>query len=577
MRISQEVIDNIRESTDIVSLISSYVDLKGSGNRYTGLCPFHKESTPSFNVSADKQLYHCFGCGASGNSISFLMQIENYDFLDAIKHLAEINNIQLEVSDDEYEKKKREKELLIEINTKAARFFYKNLHSEVGNFAMEYIESRKIRVDMQTKFGLGYATKSFDDLYNFLKNEGYSEEIIGISGLVTQKNGKTYDKFINRLMFPIFDVYGKVVAFGGRILDDGMPKYLNSPETIVFNKSKVLYNLNYAKNEKGRNLILVEGYMDALMLYQAGIKNVVAVLGTAFNDNHVKTLKKYCDKVFLLFDNDEAGTKAVERAIPFLVENNLKIRVVKLYGAKDPDEFVKKFGREKFVECLKSSVDNIVFKIEELNKKFDVEETSEKLEFVEEVIKLLNSLNNDIERQVYLDKVSEISGIEKNLIKNQLKDDSNYSESLKKKLYVRNSVNNDLPKNVLLAVVDIANFIAYDKSLAMKIADVLELDFVLDDDFRKLFKIMFEKHKEGVKFTIDSLVDYFDTVEAKNKIGKIFMTFYEYEESNNSKIISESVRTVILHYIDVKSASCTDITEVVKLNEMRKKTKDLSF
>ncbi len=577
MRISQEVIDNIRESTDIVSLISSYVDLKGSGNRYTGLCPFHKESTPSFNVSADKQLYHCFGCGASGNSISFLMQIENYDFLDAIKHLAEVNNIQLEVSDDEYEKKKKEKELLIEINTKAARFFYKNLHSEVGYSVMEYIESRKIRVDMQTKFGLGYATKSFDDLYNFLKNEGYSEEIISISGLVTQKNGKTYDKFINRLMFPIFDVYGKVVAFGGRILDDGMPKYLNSPETVVFNKSKVLYNLNYAKNEKGRNLILVEGYMDALMLYQAGIKNVVAVLGTAFNDNHVKTLKKYCDKVFLLFDNDEAGTKAVERAIPFLVENNLKIRVVKLYGAKDPDEFIKKFGREKFVDCLKSSVDNIVFKIEELNKKYDMEETAEKLEFVEEVIKLLNSLNNDIERQVYLDKVSEISGIEKSLIQNQLKADDNYSESLKKKLYVRNSVNNDLPKNVLLAVVDIANFVAYDKSLAMKIADVMDLEYILDQDFKKLFEIMFEKHKNGIKFSIDSLVDYFDTVEAKNKIGKIFMTFYEYEESNNSKIISESVRTVILHYIDVKSASCTDITEVVKLNELRKKTKDLSF
>lgn len=575
MRIKQEVIDNIRESTDIVSLISSYVDLKGSGNRYTGLCPFHKESTPSFHVSSDKQLYHCFGCGASGNSISFLMQIENYDFLDAVKHLAELNNITIEASSEDYEKKKREKELLIEINTKAARFFYKNLHSDEGIDALEYVTARNIDVSMQTKFGLGYATNSFTDLYDFLKKEGYNDEIIGISGLVTQKNGKTYDKFINRIMFPIFDVYGKVVAFGGRILGEGMPKYLNSPETLIFNKSKILYNLNYAKNEKGRSLILVEGYMDALMLYQWGIKNVVAALGTAFNENHVATLKKYCDKVYLLFDNDEAGLKAVDRAIPFIIDKGLKVRIVKLYGAKDPDEFIKKYGREKFIECVKTSIDNIEFKIEELNKKFNLQETAEKLEFIEEAIKLLNTLNNDIERKVYIDKISSVTGIEKELIQKELKIDDNYSDSLKKKLYIRNSVSLDLPKNVLLSIVDIANFLVYDKHLALKIANKLDLEYILDEDFKKLFKIIYEKNSNSIDFTIDSLVDYFETVEAKNKIGKIFMTFYDYEESITSKIISESVKTVIMHYIDVKSSNCTDINEVVKLNELRKNTKDL--
>ncbi len=579
MRVSQEVIDQIRESTDIVSLISSYVDLKGSGNRYVGLCPFHKESTPSFNVSADKQLYHCFGCGASGNSISFIMQIENFDFLDALKHLAEQNNIQLETSDEDYEKRKKEKEILIEINTKTARFFYKNLFSEQGKDALDYVYQRKISEQMQRKFGLGYATKSFNDLYNFLLAEGYENEIILKSGLITEKNGKYYDKFINRLMFPIFDVYGKVVAFGGRIMGEGMPKYLNSPETPVFNKSKVLYNLNYAKNEKGRQLILVEGYMDALMLYQYGIRNVVAVLGTAFNDNHVRTLRKYCDKVFLLFDNDEAGTKAVKRAIPFIIENGLKVRVVKLKNAKDPDEFVQKFGRESFVDTLKNSVDNIVFEIEELYKSYDTEVPDERLEFISKVIKLLNSLNNDIEREVYLEKVSDISKIDISLIKKQLKSNDSYSEMSKKKLYIRNSANGkmDLPKNVTSAIIDVVNLMVYNKQYAKELMEILPVDYILDKDYKKLFEIVYNYHTNKKDIVVNSLVDFFETIEQKSKISKIFMTFYDYEEEKERKIITDALKTILNYYIDVKSAEITDIEEVVKLNDIRNKIKTLNF
>ncbi len=579
MRVSQDVIDQIRESTDIVSLISSYVDLKGNGNRYVGLCPFHKESTPSFNVSADKQLYHCFGCGASGNSISFIMHIENYDFLDALKHLAEQNNIQLETTDEDYEQRKKEKELLIEINTKTARYFYKNLFSDLGKDALDYVYQRKISEQMQRKFGLGYATKSFDDLYNFLVDEGYSTEIIMKSGLITEKNGKYYDKFINRLMFPIFDVYGKVVAFGGRIMGEGMPKYLNSPETPVFNKSKVLYNLNYAKNEKGRQLILVEGYMDALMLYQYGIRNVVAVLGTAFNDNHVRTLRKYCDKVFLLFDSDEAGVKAVKRAIPFIVENGLKVRVVKLDDAKDPDEFLQKFGRDSFVNTLRNSVDNIVFEIEELYKSFDTTLPDERLEFITQVIKLLNGLNNDIERAVYLEKVADISKIDIDLIKQQLKSNDDYSEMTKKKMYIRNSTNNklNLPKNVTSAIIDIVNLIVYNKQYAKELTKFLPTDYILDEDYKKLFKIIYNYHDNNKDIVVNSLVDFFETIEQKSKISKIFMTYYDYEEEKERKIITDALITLLNYYIDVRSSDTTDIQEVVTLNNIRNKIKGLKF
>ncbi len=577
MRISQEVIDRIRESTDIVSLISSYVDLKGSGNRYVGLCPFHKESTPSFNVSADKQLYHCFGCGASGNSISFIMQIENFEFIDALKHLADQNNIQIETTDEDYEKRKKEKELLIEMNTKAARFFYKNLYTEQGKDALDYIYNRKISEQMQRKFGLGYATKSFDDLYNFLVNEGYSDDLILQSGLVTEKNGKRYDKFINRVMFPIFDVYGKVVAFGGRILGEGMPKYLNSPETKVFNKSSVLYNLNYAKNEKGRHLILVEGYMDALMLYQWGIRNVVAVLGTAFNENHVRTLRKYCDKVFLLFDNDEAGVKAVKRAIPYIVENGLKVRVVQLNDAKDPDEYIQKFGREKFVNILKNSVDNIVFEIEELYKVYDTDLPDERLDFINEVIKLLNSLNNDIERQIYLEKVSEISKIDINLIKKQLKSNDTYSEMSKKKMYIRNTAKATLPKNVTSAIIDIVNLMSYNKQYAIELMEILKPHYILDEQYKKLFEIIYDLHSNNKDVVVNSLEDFFETIEEKSKISKLFMTYYDYEENQTRKIITDGLKTIFNYYVDVRSAETTDITEVVKLNNIKSKILTLDF
>ncbi|MFV0440732.1 MAG: DNA primase [Lachnospirales bacterium] len=572
MRLSQEAIDNVRESTDLLSLVSSYVDLKGNGNRYMGLCPFHKESTPSFNVSTDKQLYHCFGCGASGNAITFIMQIENYDFLDAIQHLADLNSINLEVSKEDYEEKKLQKEKLIEIHTKAARFFYLNLQSSNGHEALNYVNDRGISLSIQRKFGIGYATKSFNDLYDFLKKEGYDDDIIILSGLVNNKNGKFYDKFINRVMFPIFDVYGKVVAFGGRILGDGMPKYLNSPETPIFNKSKILYNLNYAKNISGRELILVEGYMDALMLYQYGVKNVVAALGTAFNDNHVKTLKKYCDKVNLLFDNDEAGVKAINRAIPFLIDNGVKVKVVRLNDAKDPDEYVKKFGKEAFDKLLKNSVDNIIFKMECLKDEYDLDDATERLEFIEEIIKILNALNNDIEREVYLERFSNYAKIDVELIKKQLKSNDSYSEMSKQKMYIRNSATkNATPKNVELACIDLCNILVYSKEYTEKVINNFHSKYIIDDIYKKLYELICDLNKQKKDYTVNSLVDYFEELEDKNKISKVFMTYRDYDVDKNQKVLNDAIKVIVLYYIEVRSVEVTDINEVVELSELRDK------
>ena len=355
MRYSDDIIEEVRMKNDIVDVVSQYVKLNRRGNTYFGLCPFHNEKTPSFSVTPSKQMYYCFGCGAGGNVYNFVMEYENYTFGEALQHLADRVGVQLPKI--EYSREAREKAekraTLLEINKLAASYFYYQLRRENGSQAYAYLINRGVSEDTIKKFGLGYSDKYSDDLYKFLKSKNYSDDLLRESGLfnVDERHGM-YDKFWNRVIFPIMDVNNRVIGFGGRVMGDGKPKYLNSPETKIFDKSRNLYGLNIARTTRKNYLILCEGYMDVISMHQAGFTNAVASLGTALTSGHASLLKRYTQEVLLLYDSDDAGVRAALRAIPILREAGITSRVVSLKPHKDPDEFIKALGGEEFEKRL---------------------------------------------------------------------------------------------------------------------------------------------------------------------------------------------------------------------------------
>ena len=411
MRYPREVVDEVRLQNDIVEVISQYVPLKQKGSSYFGLCPFHNEKTASFSVNSEKQFYYCFGCGAAGNVFSFLMEMENCDFPEAMKRLAERAHITLPEPEKNAQAIAAEqlKKRLFEMHTLAGRFFYEALQEEEGAEARAYLQKRQMDPRMARKFGIGYSPDSYDALFRHLQEKGFKVSEILKTGLVLEnKDGKGYhDRFRGRLMFPIFDVQGRVVGFGGRILAKGEPKYLNSPETILFSKSRNLYGLNFAKQTRKRELILVEGYMDMLSIYQAGFHNVVASLGTAFNQEHARTLKRFADDVILLYDSDEAGTNAALRAIPVLVKNGFHVKVTQVPDGKDPDEFIKALGAEAYQDRIDHAENSFMFEIRILEQQYDMKDPESKSAFYHEVAKKLCSFTEKIERDIYVQAVAE--------------------------------------------------------------------------------------------------------------------------------------------------------------------------
>lgn len=388
----EEVVEEVRQRNDIVSVISTYVKLKKTGANYMGLCPFHSEKSPSFSVSGNKQMYHCFGCGVSGNVYTFIMEYENFTFPEAVKYLAERGGVAL--TETEYSKEAKEqadlRNQLLEINKEAAKYYYVQLMSPQGKNALEYLQERKISKETMVKFGLGYSNKYSNDLYQYLRSKGYEDSVLMQSGLISQdeKQG-AYDKFWNRVMYPIMDANSKVIGFGGRVMGDGKPKYLNSPETKVFDKSRNLYGLHLARTARGRTMLLCEGYMDVIAMHQAGFSNAVASLGTAFTGLQANLLKRYADEVLLLYDSDGAGVKAALRAIPILKEAGLVAKVVKLAPYKDPDEFIKALGKEEFQKRLDEAMNSFYFEIEILERDYDFSDPEQKTRFFQEMAKKL--------------------------------------------------------------------------------------------------------------------------------------------------------------------------------------------
>ena len=403
-----DVIEEVRARNDIVDVISQYVTLKKKGANYFGLCPFHNEKSPSFSVSPGKQMYYCFGCGAGGNVITFIMEYENYSFGEALKYLADRAGITLPEAEDSKEARAQRdlKNTLLEINRLAANYFYYQLKQPQGRPGYEYLKNRRLTDETITHFGLGFANKTPDDLYRYMRSKGYDDSILKETGLFFIEERRARDKFWNRVMFPILDVNNRVIGFGGRVMGDGEPKYLNSPETKLFDKSRNLFGLNFDRKSREKYLLICEGYLDVIAMHQAGFTNAVASLGTAFTAQHALLLKRYTDQAVLTYDSDGAGIRAALRAIPILKEAGISAKVLNMKPYKDPDEFIKNLGREEFQKRIDEAVNSFLFEISVIRSEYNMQDPESKTGFYNAVAKKLLEFPEKLERDNYTEAVA---------------------------------------------------------------------------------------------------------------------------------------------------------------------------
>ena len=542
VRYSDELIEEIRSSNDIVDVISKYVTLKRSGRNFFGLCPFHKEKSPSFAVSPDKQIFHCFGCGAGGNVIHFISKIEGLDFKDTLELLANRVNIELPTLDNlEDDKTARLKSKVYEINKIAAEFYHENLYKPTSKIAQEYIKKRKLDNRTLKAFLIGYAG-NFNELYLLLKQKGYTEEEMLASSLVKRtENGGYMDSFRKRLMFPIQDVRERVIAFGGRVLDDSKPKYINSPENIVYSKGRNLFGLNVAKKHDTKKIVIVEGYMDAISLYQRGITNVVASLGTAMTEAQGRLLRRYSEQVILGYDADGAGQAAILRGMEILQNLGCDIRVLQIEGAKDPDEYVLKYGPERFQKCVDNAISLVEFKAKVLLKELNIENTNDKIKFLNEIAKILAKVTNQMEREIYVDKIAKEYKISKEAIYAEVNKlmykDNQGSKKLEKKVVTmvpkeekENSVSEAVLKRENLVIYLLIN--EYSKCYE-KIKNLITLDYIQDDTNKQILKKMYEEFEKGNSNT-SQLLDWFQDEKIISHITEIMAGDFEITDVNKA-------------------------------------------
>lgn len=588
MRYPREIIDEVRLQNDIVEVISQYVPLKQKGSSYFGLCPFHNEKTASFSVNSEKQFYYCFGCGAAGNVFSFLMEMENMDFPEAMKKLAERAHITLPEPEKSAQviAAEQTKQRLFEIHTTAGRYFYDCLQEQQGEQARAYLAKRRMDPRIARKFGIGYSPDRYDALFRHLKEKGFTVSDILKSGLVLEnKDGKGYhDRFRGRLMFPIFDVQGRVVGFGGRILAKGEPKYLNSPETILFSKSRNLYGLNFAKAAKKRELILVEGYMDMLSIYQAGFHNVVASLGTAFNQEHARTLKRFADDVILLYDSDEAGTNAALRAIPVLVKNGFHVKVTQVPDGKDPDEFIKAKGAAEFSKLLVNAVHYISFEIACIHRKYNLKNPEHRVRFATEAAEILAKLDSEIERNVYLGEVSRVTGVEEEAIGSEIRklmrkeDEAFAKEAERRQQNLKNYAveGRKVEKGLLEAQRSLLYYAAQHQGVYETLETHLEEDDFTEDVFRRAFQFIGELWRSSGHVFPADLVSRFEEAKEQKQITEIFAVQLPTENgADMEKAINEQVKRLRRTKIDHLTATATTAEEIQKLVEAKRKLDSL--
>ena len=511
----KDIIEEIKSRSDIVKVISDYIKVQQSGINYKGLCPFHGEKTPSFYINTSKHIYKCFGCGEGGDVINFIMKIENLEFMDAVKLLAKDCGIEINTNMDEQSKIRMEKVKKIQdINTEAARYYFSNLIKE-KNYGYEYLRRRGLDDKIIKKFGLGYAPKAWTNLMEYLISKGYDKETLVECGLVTYKKdgNKYYDRFINRVIFPIFDYRGNVIGFGGRVLDDSLPKYLNSPDTLAFNKKYNLYGLNFArKNITDRTVILVEGYMDLISLYQYGIRNVCATLGTALTIDQGNLLKRYVDTVVISYDSDDAGVKATLRAIDILTSVGINVKVLNLKDVKDPDEFIRKYGLEGYQKSIADAVHYIRYKIVKCKENYDLSKDEQRLKFTKESTKIIKGLKSPVDIDYYINFLSSESKIGVESLKKEVYGKSyksNYNPKLKndrhvqidKNAYKRPTIINN--GNEIIEKTLIRLLLEEKEIRRLLILKLDENDFTLNEN-KEILKFII-KNEEMDKITIDKL------------------------------------------------------------------------
>ncbi|NNG66945.1 DNA primase [Caldanaerobacter subterraneus] len=509
MAYTRESIEKVIEANDIVDVISDYVELKRAGKEFRGLCPFHREKTPSFMVSPTKQVYHCFGCNASGNVVTFIMDIENLSFKEAIEFLAERAGIPLKEVDLSEEEAKRKKiiEEIYRVNKIAALFFHRKLFSEEGVKALEYLKSRGLSSTTIKKFGIGYAPSN-DDLLNFLKGKGYKENFLSKAGLVVYKSGKYYDRFKDRVMFPIIDVRGNVVGFGGRALDDSLPKYLNTPETEVFKKGKTLFAINFAKKTQDDKFIIVEGYMDAISLHQAGIDCAVASLGTALTEEQARLIKRYKKNVVIAYDADEAGVNATLRGLDILEKLNINIKVLSIPEGKDPDEFIKKEGSEAFKRLVENAESLIEFKSKIFKKGLDFEKVEDRIIYVKKIASEIAKISDEVKREVYISAAAKTAQIPENAVRTEVDRFVKRETEKKQKFMYRTgnrrhniySSSKISPEKYLIALL------LHDNNLYYKIKGVIKPDMLEDSKLKPIFEEIVSSLEGGKQVQIKDIV-----------------------------------------------------------------------
>lgn len=544
-------LEELAARNPIEEVVGQYVNLRRSGSNLFGLCPFHGEKTASFSVNPEKGIYYCFGCHKGGSVINFQMEIEGLSYPDAVRALAK--RVGMEVPEDEqYQSRYRQQERLWALSKEAARFFNSQLYGPAGAEGLAYAQKRGMPKSTLTRFGIGFAPNSWSALCDAMLEKGYTEEELKQSGLasVSQKTGKIYDRFRNRLMFPIIDVRGNVIGFGGRVMDDSTPKYLNSPETIIFNKRKNLFALNLAKKSKLGYMILVEGYMDAVALHQYGFDCAVASLGTSLTEEHAALLSRYTEQVMLIYDGDEAGQNATKRAIPMLEKAGLQVKVLQMRDAKDPDEFLKKFGADRFRLLLEESSNRVEYQLRAIQKKYDLREDDQRIRFIDEAAEFISTLGNAVQREIYGGRVAEAAGITPESMQIEVKKAFKRRMAREKKKQERidlSPASNLQPKDRHIRYDNIKSAMAEESLIAILLREPALLDCcgaLSAQSFSspmlgRVFEQLMANHAQGIPVSLTGLTDF-----SPEEMSHIALLLQRHDGPVSEQALSDCIRTI---------------------------------
>lgn len=577
---SEEQIEEVRSRSDIVSVIGRYVRLKRAGSGYTGLCPFHNEKTPSFHVNPARQMYKCFGCGVGGNVLTFVMEYENLTFPEAMEMLAQENGIELPKQELTAQQKQQEslRQTLLEINKKAARYYFALLKSPRGKPGYDYLIGRGLSDETILHFGLGYAGQGGGELYQYMKKEGYSDSVLKETGLFKMDERGAYDKFWNRVMFPIMDANNRVIGFGGRVMGDAKPKYLNSPETKIFDKSRNLFGLNYAKRGKRSNMILCEGYMDVIALHQAGFTNAVASLGTAFTEQQANLIRRYTDEVLLTYDSDGAGIKAAMRAIPMLRRAGITGKVIHMEPYKDPDEFIKNLGAEEFEKRMEEAQNSFFFEIEVIKKNYSMSDPEQKTKFIHETARKLLIFEDKIQRDNYLEAVAARYNIKTEDLRqlvvrygNQMP--SGYQEVMEERQQerIRKGKKKETREGISYSYRLLLSWLIEEPKLFVQIREWVKPEDFEEGLYRTVAKELYDQLDRG-DLEPARIIGHFEEVEDQNKVASMFQTSFgsKIENDEKKKAITDLILKIKEHSIERQAGQITDLNELQKLVQQKK-------